>query len=112
MGQRENIPGEQAERLDRAVAGLQAEAQNHRGRGRHAQDQVGGIFAPVGQRNGQAFILIAQAIFGIEELAVLQVAPDGGENLPVAPEIDVGLGVDFLAAGQAQGRSTWGGSWT
>src|SRR5215472_5024581 len=49
MGEGKNILGEQAERLDRRVPGLEVEAQNPGGRGGHAQDQILGIFAPVGE---------------------------------------------------------------
>src|SRR5690242_4719744 len=63
MGQGEHVTGEQAEGLDGGVARFEAEAENPGGGGRQAQRQVRGIFLPIGQRNGQAFILITQAVF-------------------------------------------------
>ncbi len=56
---REHILWEQAKRLDRLVPGFQIEAQDDRGRGR--QVAVGGEFAPVGQADAQALVLVPEA---------------------------------------------------
>ena len=69
---REDVLVEQAERPDRLVAGLEADAQQDRGRRRQAG--LARIFAAIGDRDGQAFVLITQPQLGIEELAGLQVA--------------------------------------
>src|SRR5262252_10430743 len=78
---RKHVLGEQAEWLDRLIAGLEAEAQDERGRRR--QVAVGRELAPVGDGDAETFVLVPEAKLGIEHLPGEQVAPDGAERLPV-----------------------------
>src|SRR4051812_46692018 len=54
---------EQAEGSDRLIAGLETDPQQNRGRGR--QPRLARVFAPISKGDGEAFVLIAEAVFGV-----------------------------------------------
>jgi len=71
-------------------------------RGGRWQPRLACVFAPIGQGDGEALVFVAEAIFGVDHLARDKIALDSCESLPIAVEVEIGLGVDFLARVQPQ----------